>query len=289
MRLFYTYICVFLTTGVFCQTTTLFQNINFRAKELKHSLNTTGDSLILEGERTIYKVQIFNSDFDQTIAVEDSKVKIPLNEIPVGRYVVEATLKNKLIVLTLLRNESLSPENDIASSEKKTSLFGDSTPITVEHSTLNKTKPVAPRLVVVQKTDTPSKKDTIIADVEKSEPNSENETESEESLTTTETLITNPGHKKVQSYWVIYKTNNAYGAGTVKRFADQELVNQMIENIHLDKRTIAGKHNELTIWEVYDVSKFVKYKIKKTNSLNDRADCFNSTPYFKVDKDSTEL
>jgi len=60
MRILYTIVFLLLTTSIYGQKSTLLQNINVRAKELKHSLNKTGDSLILEGERTIYKVEIFN-------------------------------------------------------------------------------------------------------------------------------------------------------------------------------------------------------------------------------------
>ena len=42
----------------FCQKTRLIKNINYRAEELKHYLNKSEDSLILEGERTIFSVNL---------------------------------------------------------------------------------------------------------------------------------------------------------------------------------------------------------------------------------------
>jgi len=53
----------------------LVQNVSFRATELKHYLNETEDSLILEGERTIYTVNIFIKDYDETIEVKIKKCK----------------------------------------------------------------------------------------------------------------------------------------------------------------------------------------------------------------------
>ena len=64
MRKLYTIVFLLLTMLSYCQKSTLLQNVNIRAKELKHSLNKTGDSLILEAERTIYRVEIFNRDFE---------------------------------------------------------------------------------------------------------------------------------------------------------------------------------------------------------------------------------
>jgi hypothetical protein len=300
IKILHTGVFLLLTTLVYGQKSTLFQNINFRAKELKHSLNKAGDSLILEGERTISKVEIFNSDYEQSIAVKDSKVKICLNDIPVGRFVVEATLPDKLIVITLLRNESLHPEKTISKPEKKTSLFGDD-PITSITDTAAK-KVTAPRLVVINKTEPSSKEEEIIANDKKSNiaisrnavgtedsaSPKNNEIIIEESLTINRTMASNPGHKNVEAYWIVYKTNTISGGGTVKRFGDQALVERMIANINLDKKTKAGKHNELTIWEIYDVSKFVKYKMKKTNDLSTDKEFFNSKPYFKVEKASSK-
>jgi hypothetical protein len=283
-----------LATLVYGQKSTLFQNINFRAKELKHTLNKSGDSLILEGERRISKVEIFNNDYEQIIDVKDSKVKICLNDVPVGRFVVEATLPDKLIVITLLRNEPLNRKK--ATSRKKTSLFGDN-PIT---SIPNKT--TAPRLVVINDGQPNRDKEeigtidlkpnmprgSVTATTKNDVSNNKNEIIIEESLTIKKTLATNPGHKNIEAYWIIYKTNTTSGGGTVKRFGDQALVERMIENINLDKKTKAGKHNELTVWEIYDVSKFVKYKMKKNNDLRAEKEFFNSIPYFKVEKESSK-
>lgn len=105
MKLLYTLVFVLLTSLVYGQKSTLFQNVNVRAKELKHNLNKTGDSLIFKCERTVYEVVIFNDDFERVIKVRDTEAKIPISDVPVGRYIVEALLSDKLIVITLIRNE----------------------------------------------------------------------------------------------------------------------------------------------------------------------------------------
>lgn len=124
MRLLYTLVFLLLTSVVFGQKSTLFQNVNVRAKELKHNLNTEGDSLIFNCERTIYEVVIFNDDFERVIKVRDSEAIIPIADIPVGRYIVEALLSDKLIVITLLRNEPFDDFEEAPLITDSTDLFG---------------------------------------------------------------------------------------------------------------------------------------------------------------------
>ncbi len=105
MKLSCIIVFLLLATVVKSQNSTLIQNINYRAAELTHHLNTVGDSLILEGSRNISKVEIFNDNFTKTFTVENNKTVIPLVDIPVGRFVTEVELEEKLIIITLLRHE----------------------------------------------------------------------------------------------------------------------------------------------------------------------------------------
>ena len=285
-----------MTCLCYCQQSRLFQNVNYRAQELKHHLNKAGDSLTLEGERTIYKVSIFNRDFEHIIVVGDSQVIIPLRDIPLGRFVVEASLADKLIVLTLLRAQPVNSSINIDRPRKKISLFG-ATPLTPRMElTVSKEQTEAPRLVVAT-----TNEDTIgltanldianQAQVSTTQhvgitaniaSTNTHETLIEESLTINKTVNADPAHKIVQGYWIEYKTNSSYGGGTVKRIGDEAIVDRMIAIITLDKKTIAGRQNELTIWEVYDVSAFLKYKMKRKNDLSNEAECFNVKPFFKA-------
>ena len=124
MRLLYTLVFLLMTSVIYGQKSTLFQNVNVRAKELKHKLNDSGDSLIFKCERTIYEVVIFNDDFERVIKVRESEAIIPIGDIPVGRYIVEALLSDKLIVITLLRNEPIESLNDTPLVADSSDLFG---------------------------------------------------------------------------------------------------------------------------------------------------------------------
>lgn len=369
MRILYTAVFLLLTISIYGQNSTLLQNVNVRAKELKHSLNKTGDSLVLEGERTIYKVEIFNKDFEQSLVVKDSKVTIPLNNIPVGRFVVEAVLPDRLIVITLVRNEALSPAINIPNPRRKTSLFGDSpSKIVIAESIPEKEEVESKVAVINNKLDLSDKKivetdetlavtnetivlankknslfnkegtttdntvavndETVVVPKKKSlfdkkETATENtlavtdrrtvvatdkkteviDTEptiiitevtvidinnnnNNEKLKTSKNALGNAGRRIAVSYWIVYETNNRHSSGREMRFGDKALVEKMIEHNNLDRRTKAGKFNELTIWEIYDVSKFLKYKMKHPDGFSTEADCFNTVPFYKTGNDS---
>ena len=91
-----------LTTFIYSQNATLLQNIDYRADELKHRLDTSGDTLILEGERNIEKVVFFNDDFEKSMVIDSKQTKIPLTNFPNGRFVTEVKVHNKLIIITLI-------------------------------------------------------------------------------------------------------------------------------------------------------------------------------------------
>lgn len=369
MRILYAAVFLLLTTSVYSQKSTLLQNVNVRAKELKHSLNKTGDSLILEGKRTIYKVEIFNNDYEQSLIVKDSKVIIPLNNVPVGRFVVEAALPDRLIVITLLRNEALSPINE-PNPRKNTSLFGrditskpiiaesnpkkegaetsvavidnelklsdkkevmtDETlvvtngPVVVaskketlfdkkETTTENtiastdetevetskkkslfdkKETAINKTIVITNKKETATDKKNAVIDTKPTVIEAEvtvidiNNNINNEKLKMSKNTIENAGRRVAVSYWIVYKTNNRHSSGREMRFGDQKLVDKMISHINLDRRTKAGRFNELTVWEIYDVSKFLKYKMKNSNNFSTEADCFNIVPVVNIKNES---
>ncbi|MCB0400304.1 MAG: hypothetical protein KDD26_11960 [Winogradskyella sp.] len=124
-----TILLLFLAPFVYGQRSTLLKNINYRASELYHNLNESGDTLILRGERTIDKVEIFNNDFQKAYIVNSLDTKIPLNDIPAGRFVTEVKVKDKLIIITLLRHDDLEEEQEITTVEtnEQNNIFGQST------------------------------------------------------------------------------------------------------------------------------------------------------------------
>jgi hypothetical protein len=118
MKHTFTIICLLLTAIVYGQKSTLIQNYNPRAKDLKHHLNKTEDSLILESNRLIEKVGIFNSAFEKKLYLYKNKVKISLKDVPVGRFVTEVKYDDKLILITLIRHKAFGKKTKIVSTEE---------------------------------------------------------------------------------------------------------------------------------------------------------------------------
>jgi len=128
---------LFLASLCYSQNATLLQNIDYRAKELKHSLDKTGDTLVLEGERSIAKVAIFNDTFEKSITIEDKATKIPLTDLPNGRFVTEVKVHDKLIILTLLLHR---PKENISKnlSINKPEVLSDSKTMISQNEDLGK-------------------------------------------------------------------------------------------------------------------------------------------------------
>lgn len=244
MTRFLTAFLLLLATVVYGQKSTLLKNINYRASELHHSLNKVGDTLILKGERTIDKVEIFNSDFQKAYIVNRLDTKIPLTDIPVGRFVTEVKVNNKLIIITLLRHENFDNESDLTETteidtEEQNSIFGQST-----HQNKSEGKSIS---------------------------NLDSEDVIDESL-----------DKPIRFYWIEKQINKGHSSSKKMRIGDREVVDKMIAQHKIDLKSKAGKHNKLTIWEVYDTSKFLRFKKHNPDYATvKKADCFNTDPFYK--------
>ena len=112
-----TLLILFSSVIISGQNITLLKNTNPKVKELKHSLNTSRDSLIMECEKTIFKVEIFNEDYEKIIIVEDFKTQIPLLDLPAGKFIVEARLVDKIVVMNIIRYDDIT--NSTITSTKK--------------------------------------------------------------------------------------------------------------------------------------------------------------------------
>jgi len=270
MRLIYTFVFVLTTSIVFSQKSTLFQNINPRAKELKHNLNKSGDSLIFKCERTIFEVVIFNKDFERIIKVRGIEGVIPIADVPVGKYIVEVLLSDKLIVMTLLRNESINVPDSISMITDNTDLFEKKL---ATQKVVSKSKPEESvgkekntkktNLAVAGKKAKP-----IRREVKKGKPKPE---------------IKRVRTKKVISrYWIVYKINKGTSTEKIQKIANQDEVNRMIRKIEIDMKTKTGRLNELIAWTIYDSSEFIIHKRKnKEDYMNTVSESFNIEPYFK--------
>lgn len=223
-----TLLLLFLAVFTYGQKSTLIQNTNFRAKGLKHSLNSTGDSLVLSSDQNIYKVEIFNSEFDKTFFVDSHQAKVPLMDIPLGRFVTEVKVNDKLILITLLRHEVINQTDN-------------------DHIALTQ--------------NTEAKKVTLISQNNgKERPN-------------------------VRFYWIVKNINKGHSSSKIMRIGDLQVVEKMIKQHQIDLKTKAGRLNNLTVWEVYDTTKFMRFKRQNSDYANANSadvDCFNTIPYYKT-------
>lgn len=314
MRLLYTLVFLLLTSVIYGQKSTLFQNVNIRAKELKHNLNDSGDSLIFKCERTIYEVVIFNDDFERVIKVRKPEIKIPIADIPVGRYIVEALLSDKLIVITLLRNEPFESLKTAPLVTDSSDLFGKKVklaeiPKEVEKKVTEVTKKelqpkeelfggesdikktdlaVAGKKAIPRRKAKKTSKKVVVA--KKKAPkkssmslfNTKAKVAKRTPKRTTREVDAARANRIVSTYWVEYKINNGQSSQKIQKLGDQETVDRMIKKIEIDKKTKAGQLNELIVWTVYDPPKFVQHKkMNKHDFTTIASESFNMEPYYK--------
>lgn len=105
---------------IYGQKTTFQKNANNRAKGLEQILNKKGDSLTLRSEKTISQVDIFNDDYMKSIDVNGNETKIDLSTLPLGKFVVQARLDRKRIVMYLERHEFFKEKTELNVSEEST-------------------------------------------------------------------------------------------------------------------------------------------------------------------------
>ncbi len=237
---------LFSTAISFGQDIILLKNTNPRAKELKHNLNQTKDSLIIGCESTIFKVEIFNEDYEKVIIVEDNEAHIPLNDLPAGRFVVEAQLSNKIIVMNLFRHDYIddSSNSDLALGKKE------------------------------------------ITDAKTMGFTEEKNIKKNISRHSIEFLLSGRkskqvSHKNQKFYWTLTKVNTGNTSSKTMRLANQKSVDKMISNHKLEITTINAKRNELIIWEVYDKTKFIKQQVANPDYINSSvSNFFDVSPYY---------
>lgn len=226
------------------QKSVILKNVNSRANELKHELNASEDSLILKGERNIYRVEIFNQEFRLEFKTNTKDLRIPLQEIPVGRFVTLVRLRDKIIAISLLRNENY----DVI-------------------------KPPALELDVVAKT-------------RKVIPPKTREKKVKETVTKASLVV-----RKIKGYWIVKVSRGHLGEKVTRRFAKENEIEKLIAHTEHEIKTKAGKFNNITIWEVYDIAEFKRLKAMDKDIVRTvKSNAFNFTPHYetksKVDIDS---
>ncbi|NRD19400.1 hypothetical protein HNV08_05020 [Winogradskyella eckloniae] len=253
MRLKFTIVFLLLISIAYGQKSTLVKNINARAQELEHSLNKAEDSIFFKCGRTIFEVVLFKEDFERVVRVRKNEAKIPIADLPIGKYIVEILLRDKLIVLTLIRHEIIDvPSNEILTTADQPSelLGGENKTKTTKLAVAGKKAP--PKKIIKKAKKRPVKKPVI---------------------TSSPTIL----------YWVEYKINTGQNTLKTQKFGDQNTIDQMIRKIEVDKKTKTGRLNELIVWRVFDTSKFIEHrKANKTNYHALPSESFNTEPYYKT-------
>jgi len=104
-KFLYTILLILSTFVINAQESILIPNTNIDAKELVHSLNKTNDSLVLNCDYIIYKVEIFNSEYMKIYEINKKEIQLPLTELPLGRFSIAVFTNRKIIMINLLRNK----------------------------------------------------------------------------------------------------------------------------------------------------------------------------------------
>ncbi|WP_299101852.1 hypothetical protein [uncultured Winogradskyella sp.] len=246
-----TLLILFTTLTSYGQDFKLIKNTHPKAKELKHSLNHTKDSLILECNNKILNVEFFNEDFEKKVIVDDLKTKISLKEFPQGKFVIEAKLADKIILMDLIRHENYNdnPQTDVNEPAEGKGMMLDESLNIIKSSPKNSISYILTRGKIKQNRTNSSK-----------------------------------------FYWIISHVNNKIGSSKTMKLADQESVDRMILKHKVELKSDCGKLNELTIWEVYDTSEFMENQASNPNFVyTSTTDVFNSTPYYTTNLKSQDL
>ncbi|MBT8266681.1 MAG: hypothetical protein KJO41_11630 [Bacteroidia bacterium] len=76
------------------------KNSNILAKDVKHELNATKDTLILRSKRRMHYVYSVNSDHQREIDefIEDFKYKIPIDRLSQGKHLFAVSYLQRKIV-----------------------------------------------------------------------------------------------------------------------------------------------------------------------------------------------
>ncbi|WP_299336950.1 hypothetical protein [uncultured Psychroserpens sp.] len=101
------------------------KNVNIRAKGLIQELNKTKDTLILQSGSLINKVYSVSTDYEREVdmVVNDTHIKIPLNQLSKGKHVfvaVQSPIRIVFVVKVFRDNEWL-----LAMQEERLALKND--------------------------------------------------------------------------------------------------------------------------------------------------------------------
>lgn len=343
------------------QKSVIFKNVNVLAKELSHKLNKTGDSLVLNGERNISKVEVFNSKFSAEYRIGAKSTEIPLQDLPLGRYVVLVRLPDLSIAITLLRNESYEgfdpintrerlyaktnklntskkrssnreiDENALAKAElegKKNKINPSETlPKYSRKDPVSRDKKLAEKAIALTKlrderaakkakysnrNSRETKNEILIRKAKENTLAKNRNRQREARAKNAEALALKRSQKTLQKtdknsssiseyhktnmfksntgraiegYWVVKTARGQIGTKTIRSFANEDELEELIARINLEHKIASGKHNTLKIWEIYNLAEFKKEHAKNRNYIKmSNSPYFNNVPYYSSDE-----
>ncbi|WP_299110965.1 hypothetical protein [uncultured Winogradskyella sp.] len=276
---------MFLMLISYGQKSTLLQNINFRAKELKHSLNQSGDSLILASNKIIYSVEIFNQDFEKTVEVGAKDIRIPLHGTPLGRLVVQAKMPDKRIIMTLLRHETI---NDVTIKKHKIRLkVMDISNINIQPKFNIRPKAIIKKLeapiTYLHQQKLP--KETLVENTEYALLEADNVSKANNRARPSLSSMLNWKPKRAnnsnKTFWISNIINSGTTSRKIMKMVNHNEADKIILKYKAEKKTKQGKLNQLTIWEIYDTTKFMERQVENPDYIFSRtSDFFDVTPYF---------
>lgn len=85
--------------------------------------------------------------------------------------------------------------------------------------------------------------------------------------------VTDSVKRIVEAYWVIEEVNARFGSWKRESLLRHKTVLHKIKKNKYDIKSITGKYNRLTVYEVYNVRQFTRYN---------KSSGFNPTPYYKT-------
>jgi hypothetical protein len=231
--------------------TTLEPNVHLNAEELTHAINPLTETLDLECYTTIFKVEIVKgNNYKKVYETNRTKLRFPITHLPVGRYMVAVHIERKIIIFNLIRGR------EYPSSFKRDSILGP--------------KPIYRKSIfdkydgVETKNDSTlhaKRKDSLYVKVE-----NENIVEK---------------HVAPKVYWLVYETNGRFSSSVLSKFVGIKTVKILVERNYHELRSERGKYNKLMVFEVFNVSEFIKLKKFNPKYYNIKESYyFNPTPYY---------
>ena len=239
---------VFCVSLIYSQDIVLLKNFNPKVKELKHDLNETKDSLLLSCDSKILKVEIFNEDYEETLLIDRHQTQISLHNLPVGKFVVETSLSNKVVLMDIIRYEDHNETTNSSNQQSKDIAEGQS--MMLDESL---------RLV------TRAPKHSLALMLNRGKANKQKP-------------------KKQKFYWTITKINTESGSSKTMKLVDQATADRLIAKNKLEHSSASGKLNELLVWEVYDTSNFMQRQVSNSDFIyTSKSEFFNPSPYYSTE------